>query len=200
MAGLRYPFPAVAKRAAEVVVKTGRKDLVPELVKVLEEADPRAPRDRGGKQVVREVVRVNHHRNCMMCHAPGTSAGIQPTVFTAEVPIQGQPLLPPSQGYSRSVPHPDLLVRIDVTYLRQDFSAMLPVTDAAPWPEMQRYDFIVRERALSTHELETFKEALAVKEEGTVTPYHKAALAALRDLTGKDAAPTAEAWRKLLKL
>jgi hypothetical protein len=33
-----------------------------------------------------------------------------------------------------------------------------------------------------------------------VTPYQKAALAALRDLTGKDTTPTAEAWRKLLKL
>jgi hypothetical protein len=200
VAGLRYPFPAVAKRAAEVIVKTGRKDLVPELVKVLDEADPRLPRDRGGKQVVREMVRVNHHRNCMMCHAPGTSAGISPTVFTAEVPIQGQPLLPPSQGYSRATPHPDLLVRIDVTYLRQDFSAMLPVTDAAPWPELQRFDFIVRERALNTQELATFNTTLAVKDDGVVTPYHRAALAALRDLTGKDAAPTAEAWRKLLKL
>lgn len=200
VAGLRYPYPAVAKRAAEAIVKTGRTDLVPELVKVLDEADPRLPRDRGGKPVVREMVRVNHHRNCMMCHAPGTSAGIQSTVFTAEVPLQGQSLLPPSQGYSRTTPHPDLLVRLDVTYLRQDFSVMLPVTDAAPWPEMQRYDFIVRERALSTHERETFHATLGLKEDGAVTPYHKAALAALRDLTGKDAAPTADAWRKLLKL
>ena len=31
-----------------------------------------------------------------------------------------------------------------------------------------------------------------------LSPYHKAAVAALRDLTGKDTAPTAEAWRKLL--
>ena len=199
-AGLRYPFPAVAKRAAEVIAKIGRKDMIPELVKVLDEADPRLPRDRGGKPVVREMVRLNHHRNCMMCHAPGTAAGIQPTVFTAEVPVQGKSLNPPSQGYNRVTAHPDLLVRLDVTYLRQDFSAMLPVADAAPWPEMQRYDFVVRERTLSTHELETFKTTLTPKEDGVVTPYHKAALAALRDLTGKDTAPTAEAWRKLLKL
>jgi hypothetical protein len=31
-----------------------------------------------------------------------------------------------------------------------------------------------------------------------LSPYHKAAVGALRELTGKDAAPTAEAWRKLL--
>ncbi|HUR53817.1 MAG TPA: HEAT repeat domain-containing protein [Gemmataceae bacterium] len=200
VAGLRYPFPAVAKRAAEVIAKTGRKDLIPELVSVLDEADPRLPRDRGGKSVVREMVRVNHHRNCMMCHAPGTSSGIQPTAFTAEVPVQGQPLQSLAQGYNRTAPHPDLLVRLDVTYLRQDFSVMLPVTDAAPWPDMQRYDFIVRERELSTHELVSFKETLTPKEEGVVTPYQRAALTALRDLTGKDTAPTAEAWRKLLKL
>ena len=198
VAGLRYPFPAVAKRAAEVIVKTGRKDLIPELVSVLEEADPRLPRERGGKAVVRELVRINHHRNCMMCHAPGNAAGIQPTVFTAEVPVQGQPLQSLAQGYNRPTPNPDLMVRLDVTYLRQDFSALLPVTDAAPWPEMQRYDFLVRERELTSHELVTYKQVLTPKEAGVVTPYHKAALAALRDLTGKDAAPTAEAWRKLL--
>jgi len=33
-----------------------------------------------------------------------------------------------------------------------------------------------------------------------LSPYHRAALAALRELTGRDTAPTAEAWRLLLKL
>ena len=41
---------------------------------------------------------------------------------------------------------------------------------------------------------------LTPKEAGVVTPYHRAALAALRDITSKDAAPTADAWRKLLNL
>ena len=30
--------------------------------------------------------------------------------------------------------------------VRQDFSLKLPVADADPWPEMQRYDFLVRTR------------------------------------------------------
>ncbi len=38
------------------------------------------------------------------------------------------------------------------------------------------------------------------KDAGVLSAYHKAALAALRDITGKDTAPTAEAWRKLLKI
>jgi len=55
----------------------------------------------------------------------------------------------------------DLLVRVDVTYLRQDFSLLLPVVDAAPWPGMQRYDFMVRTRTVSDNEAVLFHEKLA---------------------------------------
>src|SRR5262249_35079246 len=52
-AGLRYPWPAVAKRTADAIVKLERADLVPALIDVLDEADPRAPvaREEGGKKV-----------------------------------------------------------------------------------------------------------------------------------------------------
>jgi hypothetical protein len=200
--GLRYPWPAVAKRSADAITRLGRTDLVPELVAVLDEADPRLPavREKGGKKaaVVREMVRVNHHRNCMMCHAPGNPETMSESAITAEVPVQTQPLPSPAQGYRQS--SSELMVRIDVTYLRQDFSAMLTVPDAHPWPEMQRFDFLVRERVLSDDEAVVFRDKLTPKEPGVLSPYHKAALAALRELTGKDAAPTAEAWRKLLNL
>jgi hypothetical protein len=33
-----------------------------------------------------------------------------------------------------------------------------------------------------------------------LSPYHRSALYALRELTGRDTEPTALAWRKLLKL
>jgi hypothetical protein len=39
----------------------------------------------------------------------------------------------------------------------------------------------------------------AAAKEG-LTPYQQSALTALRDLTGRDAEPTAKAWRALLKL
>jgi hypothetical protein len=90
------------------------------------------------------------------------------------------------------------MIRLDVTYLRQDFSATLPVAEAHPWPEMQRFDFFVRERKLTEDEVAPYRAGLTPKEEGVLSPYHKAALAALRELTGKDTAPTAEAWRKML--
>lgn len=201
--GLRYPFPAVAKRSADAVARMGRTDLIGELVTVLDEEDPRLPRtkDSGWKRttVVREMVKVNHHRNCMMCHAPGTTGVVvQAGGVTAEVPVQDQALPSPAQGYRQS--SPDLLIRIDVTYLRQDFSVMLAVAEAHPWPEMQRFDFMVRERIVTTEEAAVYREKLTPKEAGMLSPYHKAALSALRELTGKDTTPTAAAWRKLLDM
>lgn len=198
--GLHYPWPAVAKRSADAIARLGRSDLIPDLIALLEEADPRMPhvKEVGGKSVtvVREMVKVNHHRNCMMCHSPGTPGTVSAEAITAEVPVQGQPLRTVAQGYGQSTP--DLLIRVDVTYLRQDFSAVLTVGNAHPWPELQRFDFLVRERKLTASEAEAYRERLTPKEPGVLSPYHRAALTALRELTGKDTAPTAEAWRKLL--
>src|SRR5262249_22664729 len=59
-AGLKYPWPAVAERASEAIVKLDRKDLIPKLIDVLECPDPRAPQTRdvkGTKETsVRELV------------------------------------------------------------------------------------------------------------------------------------------------
>ncbi len=200
--GLHYPWPNVARRAAQAITKLERNDLVPQLIDVLDQPDPRAPvtREIKGKSVpvVRELVRVNHHRSCLMCHAPGNTGKVSADAVTAEVPVPGQPLTPPSGGYATS--QPDILVRVDVTYLRQDFSTFLAVADANPWPEMQRFDFLVRSRQLSDEEATAYREKLKSREPGAFSPYHRAALAALRELTGRDTEPTPEAWRRLLKL
>jgi hypothetical protein len=184
-------------------VKLERKDLLPRLVDVLDAPDPRAPVTRTveGRRVpaVRELVRVNHHRNCLLCHAPvNPAAGVPEGVLTAEVPRPNEPLQSFSDGYQNSLQ--DLLVRIDVVYLRQDFSAAQPVKGAHPWPETQRFDFLVRTRDLTEAEAKEFAKQFEPREPGVVSPYHRAALHALRELTGKDAAPTAEAWRRLLNL
>lgn len=192
--GLRYPLPAVARRASEAIVKLERNDLTEELVNLLDEPDPRLPVTQDGKTSVREVVRINHHRNCMLCHAPATPGQVPDHATTAQIPLPDQPLPTPSEGYGSNLP--DILVRIDVTYLRQDFSMLQPVSEAHPWPEMQRFDFLVRTRTLTEKEVAEYPTAKA----NELTPYRRAALAALRDLTGKDAAPTPEAWRKLLGL
>jgi hypothetical protein len=129
-----------------------------------------------------------------MCHSPAVQGEVPPAVTTAEVPRPDHPLPFPSDGYNNSIP--DVLVRLDVTYLRQDFSLMQPVADANPWPEMQRFDFLVRNRVLTDDEA----AALPAPKAGTLSPYQRFTLAALRELTGRDAAPTPEAWRRLLEL
>jgi hypothetical protein len=202
LGGLRYPWPDVARRAADALIKLDRTDLVPQLVDLLDQPDPRAPlvREENSKRVqeVRELVRVNHHRNCLLCHAPGNTGTVSPDTLTAQVPVPSDPLPSPSQGYQNSFP--DILVRIDVTYLRQDFSMFQAVADANPWPEMQRFDFLVRTRTLTDKEADAYREKLTNKEPGMLSPYHRVALTALRELTGRDTARTSEAWRQLLKL
>jgi hypothetical protein len=189
----------VAERASDALVQLERKDLAPQLVAFLDEPDARAPIDgemKGQKtSLVRELVRVNHHRNCLLCHAPVKLEGPSGGFVTANVPIPGQPLPTPSQGYQNSMP--DILVRIDVTYLRQDFSMMQPVAGAHPWPEEQRFDFLVRTRYLTDQETKSYRE---VFQDRKANPYRDAALTALRRLTGRDAEPTAAAWRKELAM
>jgi hypothetical protein len=217
--GLRYPLPSVAQHAAGDIVTLNRKDLVPRLVDFLAEPDPRLPvaidktasvsstsSPAGKKTIVREVVRINHHRNCLMCHTPGSDVASAPLstpaasapVVTAAVPIPGEPLPTFGTGYQSSTP--DIVVRVDVTYLRQDFSVMQRVAEAHPWPEMQRFDFLVRTRDVTEEEALAVRDRLGQKEAGVLSPYHRAVVTALRELTGRDTEPTAEAWRRLLKL
>src|SRR5262249_19450192 len=136
--------------------------------------------------------------NCLLCHAPGNTSGVSADTLTAAVPVPSDPLPAPSEGYQFT--SPDVLVRVDVTYLRQDFSVYQAVADANPWPEMQRFDFLVRTRAPTEAEAAAYREKLAAGDAGRLTPYHRALLAALRELTGRDTAPTAAAWRRLLNL
>jgi hypothetical protein len=202
MRGFAYPWPAVARRAGEALVKLDRTDLVPRLVEVLEQPDPRLPvvQEVAGKRVpvVRELVRLNHHRNCLLCHAPLLDSrhvdrdGLE---MVGAIPIPGQVF---------SVLHytPDaslrVKVRADMTYLRHDFSLYQRVRNADPWPAMQRFDFVVRTRTFTEEEAQAYRDRLQPREPGVLSPYHRVALAALRELTGKDTAPTAQAWRKLL--
>jgi hypothetical protein len=91
---------------------------------------------------VREVVRVNHLRNCLLCHAPATSLTDS---VRGLVPVPGQPLPPPfSTPYYEG--QNGIFVRADVTYIRQDFSVPQPVARAGNWPAYQRYDYLVRTR------------------------------------------------------
>jgi len=150
LAGFRYPWAPVADHAAEALVALEDRAAVPALRRLVQEPDPSLPfRDpeQGGTLVVREIVRINHFRNCMMCHAASTG---DKDMVRSPVPEPSKPL-PLLNAYYRE-PTGDLIVRADVTYLRQDFSVSQPVEKAKPWPAMQRYDYLVRNRPLTSTE------------------------------------------------
>ena len=47
---------------------------------------------------------------------------------------------------------------------------MQPVEDANPWPEMQRFDFMVRTRAVTEDEAAQYREKLDKREPGRTVP------------------------------
>ncbi len=194
--GLRHPWPAAAEHAAEALAALGTTEAVPHLVALLGEPDPDAPFQQrvANRRVLvkRELVRVNHLRNCLLCHSPSTAktdhvrAPVPPP--GEEVPERSSIYYMERSGYT--------LVRADVTYLRQDFSVLQPVKDHGVWPAWQRFDYLVRVRPLTAEEQVAF--AAERPETRPLSAHRKAILFALRALTGRDAGTTAEQWRALL--
>jgi hypothetical protein len=175
LSGFRYPWAPVADHAAEALVALKDRAAVPALHKLAQQCDPAAPfydAEQGG-YAVREVVRVNHLRNCLMCHAPSQS---DKDLVRGVIPTPDNPL-PPLVAYYRS--NTGTFVRADVTYLRQDFSVAQPVENAKPWPTMQRYDYLVRQRPLSPGE-----QIVRIRREygATTYPQREAVLYALKEL------------------
>jgi hypothetical protein len=203
--GLRYPWPEFARYATEAAVRLERRDLVPDLVDFLDEPDPRAPveRDMAGRKapVVRELVRLNHHHNCITCHAPAISDpnfkkyGFTSDFVNAPVSI---PAPSTSPSYFGGPSFPDLAVRADVTYLRQDFSLMQKPSAAMTGAQTERFDFLVRVRAVKPQDVAAYKAWKDKQGPNYVSPNHRFALAALGRLTGIDGGETAAGWREAL--
>jgi hypothetical protein len=170
--GLRYPWAPVADFAAEALVALADREAVPQLKTLLQEPDPHLITVAGKPPRVREVVRINHLRNCMLCHAAAVRSD-EPVLGV--VPTPGQALSP---VYYAQRGGGSLLVRADVTYLRQDFSAALAIEKAAPWPAVQRFDFLVRTRPASAEEVRQHRDPAAI------SPQREAVLFALRELGG----------------
>lgn len=59
----------------------------------------------------------------------------------------------------------------------------LPVEKTDPWPKMQRYDFVVRTREVNEPEARAWRELLLGD---AASPYHRAALAAITELSGRE--------------
>jgi hypothetical protein len=190
---LRHPWVPAARQAANLIVALERDDLLARLVELLDEPDPCAPftveKEARSVTLVREVVRVNHHRNCLLCHAPADRNVRVARGLLAQVPSPSEPLPPSTSTVYYGAPPGVTVVRADVTYLRQDFSALLPVADSAPWPEVQRFDFFVRTREVGKKD---------TSRAGMPSEHRDAILFALRGLTGGRDGSTAADWRRIL--
>ncbi len=196
LAGIRFPWAPAAYFAARALVSVEDRRSVWKLVDLLDEADPSAPYvNEDGILVKNEFVRVNHLRNCVLCHAPSMS---QSDPIRGVVPTPGSPISPSYYKSTRGN-----FVRGDVVYLRQDFSAMHQVEDAGAWPETQRFDYLVRTRELTPKECIAANDSQVDRHAGgpetSLYPQKHAVLMALRELTGKDAGASSENWRNALR-
>jgi sugar lactone lactonase YvrE len=185
--GFHYPWPAVAEHAAEAVISLKMKDTVPSLLAMLDRPDPNAVFEKSGKgQYVRELVKINHPRNCLLCHAQSIRADDK---VRGQVPTTDQSLTPPYYGGTNGT-----FVRADITYLKQDFSIPLTVENPGLWPSAQRFDFLVRERKATPAEIAAVrKPALGAP----VSQQKQSMFFALRELTGVDPGPAVEDWKRL---
>src|SRR5262245_21820805 len=116
----------------------------------LKEPDPTAPVKKGGGVVaVRELVRINHLRNCSLCHAQAVD--VLPRL-RAPIPDPKQPL---PRVYYDAPRGPR--VYADIVLLRQDFSVMQEVANRGKWPKWQRFDYVVREREVKPSDRATLR-------------------------------------------
>jgi HEAT repeat protein len=190
LAGLRHPWPPVAAHAAEALAALRDKGAVAALVALLDRPAPGLPTASaaaGQFPVVREMVRVNHLRNCMLCHPPSVNTT---DLVRGAVPSPSKPLIVDSitQYYDTS----NIFVHADVTYLRQDFSVMQPAEQPPTgWPAHQRFDYMVRTRKISPTDAKPLSEA-----KGRLSrEYRATVLFALAAITGVDAGGEVVDWR-----
>ncbi len=209
---LRYPWAPAAAHAAEALVALGATETVPQLVSLLKEPDPEAPFQNAQKHwMVREVVRFNHVASCLACHPPATSGNELVMGYDWQTPILTTPFANYAKGLGESdrkgwgpadrVQTPQqqvlsqirstkvampLIMRGDITYMRQDFSVQLPLQGGGNL----RFDFLVRTRPLTKRELKDLPTAASDDN----YDQRRAVLFALRELTGKNLGSTTEAW------
>jgi hypothetical protein len=187
--GLSYPWAPVADHASEALIALDMKAAVPQLIAQLDMGDPRliTTINEQGKPLVmvRELVRVNHFKNCLLCHAPSFQTA---DLVRGAIPDPTQPLPAAStpEYYSNNT-RP--AVRADITYLRQDFSVFQPVEKPGVWPTYQRFDYLVRLRPMNPADL--------AAKPGPSEQY-QATLYTLQKLTGKNPGPAPEDWKRLL--
>jgi hypothetical protein len=200
----RYPWPRAAIHAAEALAVLKDDEIAPLLVAQLDKPDPALPYNtHDGKTMVRDVVRVDHISNCLLCHAPAFN-GRDPVVGIDPVTIRPNSALEnPNARYARDLLNPrpsgqwanNLLIRADVQFVRQDFSVTFPVKPAFDLVQGRRVDFMVRTRQLKGEELREYRKQEQSKPSSY--PQRDSLLAALKAVTGRYLGPTTEAWAQV---
>jgi len=194
---MRYPWATVAEHAADALVELRDREAAPLLVALLDKPDPAAPFETKSGASIRELVRVNHIQNCLLCHVPAVGrdsvTDVDPFAHrptqTYQVGGYGGPKLP---GGSSGVWANKVLIRADVQFLRQDFSISFPTGDNFGSDGGLRFDFLIRTRPLTTEENQLWKNR--ANPDNTAYPQREAALYALRAITGQDAGQATDDW------
>jgi hypothetical protein len=196
LSGLRYPWSPAATHAAEALVFLDDRHPVPQLELLLRQPDPRLPFTArlGDKEtlVVREVVRINHQNNCMLCHPPVSGSGkelVQGWVPGSERTPKRAGHAPAviGFGFGYGIDFQVTSVHADTTYLKQDFSVTQPAPlDLHGGPSEQRFDYLVRVRRATPQELQLLGEANVGQFRSEA---REAVLFALREITGREYPP-----------
>jgi hypothetical protein len=186
---IRYPWPRAVEHTAEALVSLNCQEAIPQLAAAYNQPDPDAPfrvdlPDMATDTYRREVVRINHLRNCVMCHAPALESS---DLLRGAVPDPQEPL-PPSTSPVYYIGG-WRVVKADITYLRQDFSVFQPVKNHGPWPKNQRYDYFVTLTRLNSEPTQppaTATTAESTCQAETVSPYREAIRFAITELSLRD--------------
>jgi hypothetical protein len=124
---MRHPWPPAADHAARALVALGDHAALPRLRDLARMPAPSEPfRDDADRWHKRELVAIDHNRNCLLCHAPALDESTLPYPDAA---TQGADPL--------------------VVLMRQDFS-VLHTASGRDGPT--RVDYVVRERTLTDEE------------------------------------------------
>jgi hypothetical protein len=148
----RYPWAPAADHAAQAVVALNLQKATSRLRQMAEESDlttpqPKTSWDKSTGHEVRELVRINHRKNCVLCHQ-----------MSADASDPARASISQSAQYYNAPNGP--FIRADIVYLRQDFSVTQPThSDASvgSGPEWQRYDYVVRTRTLKASDGSPFR-------------------------------------------
>ncbi|VTS08430.1 HEAT repeat domain-containing protein [Tuwongella immobilis] len=184
LSGFRHPWPRAAEHAAEAIVELRAHAVLPDLHYLLTQPVPQSPFQSeelpGTKPMVREMIRVNHLANCLLCHPPTFQANDR-TIVRGAIPDPTKPLPAMANTPAYYEANNGSFVQANQTYLIQDFSVEQPVANPGPWPNFQRYDYLVRLRPATTAEL---------ARESVDSTTHDAIRFAIRELQPNDAEST----------